>query len=267
MSQQDGSPVDPEHGESTEKQASKSSPTKGTSNKESPDDLDEFGRIFKYVSTHRDDGGDEMEEEEEMVERRLWYAPWKKRKLRTRRLDHRPGQFPEEWRMTDIRQGLSTEEASNRRRDAGWNELVSEKVNPIAQIIGYFRGPILYGKPLFNVGLFNLLSPFIVMELAVILSAGLEDWVDFGVIIGILCMNAAVGWYQEKQAADVVASLKGDIAMRVTAVRDGEEKNILARELVPGDVVGYDNGFASCLLTHSDRLLLARATLFRLMPR
>jgi hypothetical protein len=34
-------------------------------------------------------------------------------------------------------------------------------------------------------------------------AAGLEDWVDFGVIIGILCLNASVGWYQEKQAADV----------------------------------------------------------------
>lgn len=75
------------------------------------------------------------------------------------------------------------------------------------------------------------------MELGVVLSAGLEDWVDFGVIIGILCMNAAVGWYQEKQAADVVASLKGDIAMKVSVVRDGEEQEILARELVPGDVV------------------------------
>lgn len=99
------------------------------------------------------------------------------------------------------------------------------------------------------------------MELGVVLSAGLEDWVDFGVIIGILCMNAAVGWYQEKQAADVLASLKGDIAMQVTAVRDGEERDILARELVPGDVVGH-KGFAtnrcyfrSWLLTHGDRLL------------
>ena len=78
------------------------------------------------------------------------------------------------------------------------------------------------------------------MELAVVLSAGLEDWIDFGVIIGILCGNAAVGWYQEKQAADVVASLKGDIAMKVSVVRDGEEQEILARELVPGDVVCYN---------------------------
>src|ERR1700761_6772378 len=75
------------------------------------------------------------------------------------------------------------------------------------------------------------------MELAAILAAGLRDWVDFGVICGILFLNAFVGFYQEKQAADVVASLKGDIAMRCTVVRDGQEQNILARELVPGDIV------------------------------
>lgn len=80
----------------------------------------------------------------------------------------------------------------------------------------------------------------IVMELAVLLAGGLEDWVDFGVIIGILCLNAAVGWYQEKQAADVVASLKGDIAMRALVIRDSQEQEILARELVPGDVVCHE---------------------------
>jgi len=76
-----------------------------------------------------------------------------------------------------------------------------------------------------------------VMELAVLLAAGLQDWIDFGVIIGILMLNAVVGWYQEKQAADVVASLKGDIAMKAIVIRDGRETEIKARELVPGDVV------------------------------
>lgn len=75
------------------------------------------------------------------------------------------------------------------------------------------------------------------MELAVLLAAGMRDWIDFGVIIGILMLNAIVGWYQEKQAADVVASLKGDIAMKAIVIRDGREQEIKARELVPGDVV------------------------------
>jgi len=75
------------------------------------------------------------------------------------------------------------------------------------------------------------------MEIAVLLAAGLRAWIDFGVIIAILLLNAVVGWYQEKQAADVVASLKGDIAMKATVVRDGVEQEILAREIVPGDIV------------------------------
>lgn len=79
------------------------------------------------------------------------------------------------------------------------------------------------------------------MELALLLAAGLRDWVDFGVIAGILLLNATVGWYQEKQAEDVVASLKGDIAMKSTVVRDGREVEVKARELVPGDIVSPCN--------------------------
>lgn len=75
------------------------------------------------------------------------------------------------------------------------------------------------------------------MEMAAILAAGLRDWIDFGVIIGILMLNATVGWYQEKQAADVVASLKGDIAMKALVVRDRQEQEIKARDIVPGDIV------------------------------
>lgn len=80
------------------------------------------------------------------------------------------------------------------------------------------------------------------MEIAALLAVGLSDWIDFGVIVGILFLNAAVGWYQEKQAADVVASLKGDIAMRAIVVRNGKEEEILARELVPGDIVILQEG-------------------------
>lgn len=81
------------------------------------------------------------------------------------------------------------------------------------------------------------------MEVAALLAVGLGDWVDFGVILGILFLNAFVGFYQEKQAADVVASLKGDIAMRCTVVRDSNEQEIPARELVPGDIVSHTSPF------------------------
>ncbi|KAJ5573800.1 plasma membrane ATPase 2 [Penicillium hispanicum] len=192
--------------------------------KEDYANLDEYGKLVKYVSTFRDAGAGE-EEEGDVSEKRLWYAPWKKRKVHIKRVEDIAGRFPDDWLITDIREGLSSEEVNQRRRRSGWNELVSEKENPIAKVLSYFQGPILY-----------------VMELAVLLAAGLDDWVDFGVIIGILCLNASVGWYQEKQAADVVASLKGDIAMRALVMRDNSQQEILARELVPGDVVIVGEG-------------------------
>lgn len=107
--------------------------------------LDEYGKLVKFVSTYREPGAtEEVMGEEEL--RRVWYAPWKKKKVRVRRVDESQGQFPDEWLITDIREGLSTSEVSTRRQRAGWNELVSEKENPIAKILSYFRGPILYGK-------------------------------------------------------------------------------------------------------------------------
>lgn len=90
-----------------------------------------------------------------------------------------------------------------------------------------------------------------VMEMAALLAAGLRDWIDLGVIIGILMLNAIVGWYQEKQAADVVASLKGDIAMKAWVVRDGQEQEILARDLVVGDIVGVVHGKEHCSVANS----------------
>lgn len=114
------------------------------------------------------------------------------------------------------------------------------------------------------------------MELAVLLAAGLRDWIDFGVIIGILMLNATVGWYQEKQAADVVASLKGDIAMRSIVVRDGQEQEIKARELVPGDIVSSPSrrvnrvatppGYVGTVQLTSLRSLLRTAKSSQLMP-
>lgn len=56
---------------------------------------------------------------------------------------------------------------------------LSPTENQFIKFISYFRGPILY-----------------VMEIAVILAAGLRDWIDFGVIIAIVrdCPQCACKW-------------------------------------------------------------------------
>jgi len=202
---------------------------------ESYDDLDEYTALNKYISTYRDNRvGPASQTAKDAAQSPPWWKFWK----------HGPSTaipkpstkvVPQDWLNTTIQQGLSQADVESRRKEFGWNELTTEKENSIKKFLSYFKGPILYGSWHHLKSLTELIAE--VMELAVLLSAGLQDWVDFGVIIGILLLNATVGWYQEKQAADVVASLKGDIAMKANVVRDGHEQSILAKEIVPGDIV------------------------------
>ncbi|EAL92809.1 hypothetical protein KXW29_005676 [Aspergillus fumigatus] len=190
---------------------------------ENEGNLDEYTALNRYISTARDGrrGSTSSAGARSLQQKKKpWYAFWRKDA-------ETGGAFvcPDEWLETDLRTGLASSQIETRRKKGGWNELTTEKTNFFVQFIGYFRGPILY-----------------VMELAVFLAAGLRDWIDLGVICGILLLNAVVGWYQEKQAADVVASLKGDIAMKAVVIRDGQEQEILARELVTGDIIVVEEG-------------------------
>lgn len=118
--------------------------------------LDEYGKLVKYLSTFRDPNA-EAQDEGDVMEKRVWYAPWKKRKVHIRKLEGETGKFPDEWTLTDIREGLSSEEVPRRRRRSGWNELASEKENPIAKVLSYFQGPILYGEYLIRVVVMELI--------------------------------------------------------------------------------------------------------------
>ncbi|TLD30652.1 hypothetical protein PspLS_02351 [Pyricularia sp. CBS 133598] len=186
--------------------------------------MDEYQALVRYIDTYRDpreaQGEEELESED--VKKAPWWAFWKPKGATKSLSDFNT---PAEWLNTNISAGLDSLEVERRRKYSGWNELTTEKENMLLKFIGFFQGPILY-----------------VMEAAAILAFALRDWIDAGVIVGILLLNAIVGWYQEKQAADVVASLKGDIAMKARVVRNGSEQEIRARELVPGDIVIIEEG-------------------------
>ncbi|KAI1428518.1 plasma-membrane proton-e [Xylaria sp. FL1777] len=154
-----------------------------------------------------DDGGDDDEEEEE------GQAVGQGRTI------------PDEMLNTDTRLGLTDSEVTNRRRKYGLNQMKEEKENLILKFFGFFVGPIQF-----------------VMEAAAVLAAGLEDWVDFGVIIGLLLLNAAVGFIQEYQAGSIVDELKKTLALKAVVLRDGTLKEIEAPQVVPGDILQVEEG-------------------------
>ncbi len=116
--------------------------------------------------------------------------------------------------------GLSKAEAAARLTEFGPNALVEKKVRPWVKFLGYFWGPIPW-----------------MIEVAAVLSAIVRHWPDFFIILALLLFNAGVGFWQEFKAANALAALKNQLALRARVLRDGQWSEIDAAELVPGDVV------------------------------
>ncbi|CAI5000502.1 CFC_HP_G0101660.mRNA.1.CDS.1 [Saccharomyces cerevisiae] len=96
--------------------------------------------------------------------------------------------------------------------------MADEKESLVVKFLMFFVGPIQF-----------------VMEAAAILAAGLSDWVDFGVICGLLMLNAGVGFVQEFQAGSIVDELKR-LWLTLLLLSDGQLVEIPANEVVPGDI-------------------------------
>ncbi|KAG9256377.1 uncharacterized protein F5Z01DRAFT_650000 [Emericellopsis atlantica] len=132
---------------------------------------------------------------------------------------------PEDMLQTDSRVGLTESEVTARRKKYGLNQMKEEKENLLLKFLGFFIGPIQF-----------------VMEAAAVLAAGLEDWVDFGVICALLLLNACVGFFQEYQAGSIVDELKKTLALKAVVLRDGTLKEVEAPEVVPGDILQVEEG-------------------------
>ncbi|KAG0636930.1 hypothetical protein HOY80DRAFT_890498 [Tuber brumale] len=132
---------------------------------------------------------------------------------------------PEDLLQTDTRTGLTSVEVDQRRKKYGLNQMKEEKENLILKFLMYFVGPIQF-----------------VMEAAAILAAGLQDWVDFGVICALLLLNACVGFIQEFQAGSIVDELKKTLALKAVVLREGRLFEIEAPQVVPGDILQIEEG-------------------------
>lgn len=132
---------------------------------------------------------------------------------------------PDELLQTQPEVGLTDDEVTKRRKKYGLNQMAEEQENLVLKFIMFFVGPIQF-----------------VMEAAAILAAGLEDWVDFGVICGLLLLNASVGFIQEYQAGSIVDELKKTLANTANVVRNGQLVEVQANEIVPGDILQLEDG-------------------------
>ncbi|RYH12217.1 cation-transporting P-type ATPase [Tropicimonas sp. IMCC6043] len=72
---------------------------------------------------------------------------------------------------------------------------------------------------------------------AAAVTAALQHWVDTGVILAVVWVNAIIGFLQEGRAENAMDAIRGMLALHSSMLRDGRRTSLDAAELVPGDIV------------------------------
>lgn len=120
----------------------------------------------------------------------------------------------------DPAKGLTNDDATNRISQYGLNAITEEKESKLKKFLSYFWGPM----------------PWMV-EAPAIMALLIQDWVDFGIITFMLVFNAVLGFWEESAASDALSALKSSLALNAKALRDGKWGDVLAANLVPGDII------------------------------
>jgi magnesium-transporting ATPase (P-type) len=81
-----------------------------------------------------------------------------------------------------------------------------------------------------------------ILLVAVVVTALLRYWIDSGVILGVVVINAMIGFVQEGKAEQALQGLRKLLSLDAQVRRDGRWARVGAEDLVPGDVVRLQTG-------------------------
>ncbi len=75
-----------------------------------------------------------------------------------------------------------------------------------------------------------------------VITAALDHWIDTGVILAVVVVNALIGFIQEGKAEKAMDAIRHMLAPHANVLRDGERHSIEGAALVPGDIVLLEAG-------------------------
>ena len=128
--------------------------------------------------------------------------------------------------FSSLEDGLSQQDAQYRLQEIGPNRLRPNKEKgPLARFLMQFHNVLIY-----------------VLLVAGVITALLGHWVDSGVILGVVIINAIIGFIQEGKAEKALDAIRNMLSHQAMVKRDGKFISLLADELVPGDVVFLQSG-------------------------
>lgn len=123
-------------------------------------------------------------------------------------------------------EGLSTDEATIRLAKYSANRLPEAKLrSPLVRFLYQFHNVLIY-----------------VLIIASVITAMLGHWVDASVILGVVIINAAIGFVQEGKAENALRAIRQMLSPNAKVMRAGRQVTIQAEDLVPGDIVLLQSG-------------------------
>ena len=126
----------------------------------------------------------------------------------------------------DRLKGLDQAEVLKRRELYGLNQLPAPKKKPaLLRFLSHFNDVLIY-----------------VLLASAGLTAFLGEWIDTFVILGVVVINALVGYIQENKSEKALDGIKNLLSSDATVKREGKWQSIAANELVPGDIVRLQAG-------------------------
>lgn len=128
--------------------------------------------------------------------------------------------------------GITTSEATARLEKYGFNKLTEAVKRTLLQRIWAQVNNMLVGV---------LIVVAIVSAVEALTAHGsekiFENWFQVFLIVFVIVLNTLIGIIQEGSAAKAAEALRDMLSSDAVVIRDGEDKQIPASELVPGDVV------------------------------
>jgi magnesium-transporting ATPase (P-type) len=123
-------------------------------------------------------------------------------------------------------EGLKQSEAKDRLKQFGPNLLrPPQRRGPLVRLLLQFHNILIY-----------------ILLVAGLATALLEHWIDTGVILGVVVINALIGFIQEGKAERALEVITQMLSLEATVIRDGKRQTVAAEDLVPGDVVLLRSG-------------------------
>jgi Ca2+-transporting ATPase len=137
-------------------------------------------------------------------------------------------------------QGLTTQEAQERLKRFGYNELVAKKrKSALSMFLGEFKDIfilLLIVATIFSavIGYYDVVTGAA--------EGFLEAMADAIIIGAIVILVAITGFIQEYRAEKAIEAMKKLTAPKARVIRDGQETILPAREIVPGDILVLESG-------------------------